>query len=759
MRKRIVFVDNMEALAGDENAVQGYVQEWGDDLVNDFLQAPGQRGYVGLKVSRKTSTTVTVAAGRYYDGSGRQFGRDDALDIDITQYLPAVGGRILAVVCYGEEVDANKVYRNFVDPATEEAVPRQVNLEQQRALRLTIVAGAEAGTPVNPAISATYLGVAYVRLTVAGIASQSAITQITSTEIRSLDDGLARIGSLEDWRKLLTSSVSSLRSDLADLSNAIKGLANTRAITTIAKEVARIREEIGLPDDFSSSHADNYMSPSESMGMVMNPNWRAKIEEGIRFADANVSEQPIALLSAIDAAVQVSPGGLMLPRYTEGISLSIGNVAAERDSELPMAQYQTTTISGDVLTLSRLRQRYGEEFVVSTGSRYWQTGEYDPVNGVFAREGEIWEVADTKSASLKHQYKRTTRFFEDRWADAYWAYGATEKSVTGKVLVQTRLASATCWVTRYDLRFTQVAPSGDVTLLVVPVEDGKPDLTQILAHATVAAGDLVENDWTPFRLEPFVMVRGYRYALVVVTAGNHWVQISTNNDYTQGTLFTLVDGDFPIAMADKDMCFQEWRAHFASTKTVVDLQPWSLDGGITGVDVMAPSWSGPPVAQMSWEIRVNNKWYPLAEVVGTTPFVGLPALVQARLVLTHTQDIAPGVRLGTSRVRLTRPHTDGRAFSVRWTMPSAFTSVSMTVLLSSFDEAYHSFTPRIGYGHDGDIAEADTLSFRLRKDGVVVVTALFSVPAGTSTYSWDFQYSTSNPLKPFVIEETTDALL
>lgn len=760
MRKRIAFQDNMETLAADENAMQGFVQQWGEEVVTDFLQALGKRGYSGLKVTRKAATMVTVAVGRYYDGAGRMFGRDAALDIDLTPYLPAVGGRIVAIVCYGEEAPANQTFRNFVDPATEESVPRQVSLELHRELKLTVVAGTEAGTPVAPTISATYLGVALVRLTTTGAANQAAITQLDENEITSLADAITRVVDLESWRRTLSSTVTTLRSDIADLARQLKGVANTEAIRTISKEVARLREEMGLPDAFTASHSDAFLTADEAW--TNHEEFQAKVEEGIRFANAGEAEAPIALLSSIDSAVTISPGGLMLPKYTEASTISIGNQRIERDAELPISQYQTATITGDVLTLSRLRQRYGEEFVVCSNARYWQTGEYDAVNGVFSKSGETWTVEDKSKASLNHQYVRTTRFFSDDWADPYWQFGATQKSVTGKILAQTRLATATRWITRYDLWFTQVAPTGDVTLLVCGVANGKPDLTQVYSHVTVPAATLKAGDWTQFPLEPFVMVKGYRYAIVVVTAGDHWLQISTNNDFTQGTLYTFVDGDYAIAMADRDMCFTEWAAKFSTTRTVVDLQPWSLSDGITGIDVLAPCWRS-SAATLSWEFKVNNKWYVLGSVTGTTPFTGLPPMVQARLSMTHTNDIAPGIQLGTSRVRLTRPRTTGRYISKTWSLPAPATSVSLTVLLSSYDAAYHTITPKLrtnaGSGYS-NIVEASSVSISVpRKDGLRVMTVLFDGLGNIPSYAWQLDFSTTSALKPLVIEEVSDAAL
>lgn len=754
MRKRINFRDHMEALAADENALQGYVQEYGDNLVADFLQAPGSRGYAGLAVTRKSSTVVTVAIGRYYDGAGRMYGLDAAVDIDLTPYLPAVSPKIVAVVCYGEEVAANSVVRDYVDPVTEEAVPNQIYLEAHRRVALTVVAGAEAGTPVAPSINAIYLGVAYVLLATTGIADQASITQITANEISSLDDAFGRVESLEEWKRGISTSLTSLRSDIADLARLVEGMASTTAITTIAREMARMREEIGLPDTYSIAHADAFLTDDEAD--TTHASWLAKIAEGIRFADANAAEAPLALLSSIDSAVKVSTGGLMLPKYTEQISLSIGDRASERDGELPMAQYQTATINGNVITLSRLRQRYGEEFLVCTNSRYWQTGEYDAATGVFKRDGEIWDV--NGNTQMNHQAIRLTRWFEDYWRDAYWSNGRVAKSITGKILAQTRLASDTRWVTGIDLWFSRVGAAGDVTVLCMEVVDGRIAFDRILAHVTLPAASLKKGAWTTFPLEPFVRRKGGRYATVVVTAGDHWLMHSANNDYTQGTLFTFVDGDFAVALANKDLCFQERVAKFASTQTVVDLQPWNLDGGIAGVDVMVPSWRSAS-AGFAFQFRIGGAWHTIGEVEGATPFVGLPALVPARLVMTHTQEIAPGLRFDTSRVRLTRPRTTGTFVSKPWSTPAA-TEVTMTVLLSAFDEAHHTCVPKLLHGAGaGTLVAASSVSIATRSDGLKVMTAVFSGLPSIVTYRWRFDFTTTSALLPFVIEEVQDAAL
>ncbi|MBY6239805.1 hypothetical protein [Methylosinus sp. Sm6] len=755
MRKQIKFAANMEALAEDENTLQDYVQEYGDNLVADFLQPPGARGFAGLGVTRKTSTVVNVAPGRYYDGAGRMYGLDQASEIDLAPYLPSVSARIVAIVCYGQVNDAHSVVRDFINPATEEATPRQVYLEKQRQVMLTVVAGTEAASPVNPVIGSTYLGVAYVRLTPAGLAAQSYITMIAANEIGSLDDAFDRVETLESWKKAVNSSVEALRTEIARISSSLKGLAGADAILTVAREVARLREEIGLPDVYTASHADVYMTASQSD--TANVAWLAKVEEGVRFADAHRNEQQIALLSSIDSAVTVTPGGLMLPKYSEVVSLSIGDQARERDLDLPIAQYQMTTITGDVLKLSRLRQRYGEEFLICTNNRYWQTGEFDPVSGVFQKGGETFTVANVKEAALNHRIIRLERFFQDDWGEEYWEFGATQKSVTGKLLAQTCLATAKRWVTGYDLWITDAAATGDVTLLVCDVLDGKPDLGRVYSWVTVAAADLVDNGWTHFPLEPFVVLSKSRYAIVVVTAGAHTFKISNNNDYTQGTLYTFVDDAFAIAMPDRDLCFQEHVAKFTSTSTVVNLQPWSLDGGITGIDVLAPCVHGGGGVGLAWQFKVNNTWYTLGKINGTTPFIGLPALVQARLALTHTHDFAPGIKLAESRVALTRPRTNGVAISQAWTPPAAITTVQITVLLSSYSTTYHTIAVTLlhGAGYATEAAAAST-SIRTRSDGLKVLTVNFTGLPNLTSYKWKFTFSTSNALKPFVIEEAAD---
>lgn len=756
MRKRVEIADNMVFLAADFSTMEGAVQEYGDNLVADFLQAIGRKGFAGLGVSRTSSTTVTVAPGRYYDGQARMYGLDAAQDIDLTPYLPTVGSRILAVVTYGQQVNANSAIRDFYDPETKDMVPRQVYLEKHRQVLLTIVAGAEAGTPVKPAIPADYLGIAYVTITTTGVADQAAITAIDENEIVSLGDAYTRVLAMEAWQRRVDASLSSLRGDMADISAALKGLAGSTAILTLAREVASIRELVGLPATYTASHADSYMTSAQSWtGHI---NWLAKVDEGLRFADANLNDQALQQLSSIDPNVTVSPGGLLLPKYTEVITVAIGDTAAERDQAVPMSQYQTVTISGTQLQLSRLRRRYGEEFVVSTGNRYWQTGAYDPVANIFARSGEAWVASSPSAAAGNHRLQRLTRYFEDVWAEAYWEYGGVPRAVTGKVLAQTRIAPASRWVTGYDLYFQQAAATGDVTLVVAGVKDGSIDLTQIYATVTKPAAQL-HTGWNKFPIEPFVMLRGARYALVVVTSGDHWLMTSNTNDFTGGTLMTLADNQYSVALLNRDLCFREYCARFNATTTIVNLNPWTLDGGIAGVDVLAPCWHSSS-AQLEYEFKSGGTWYTLSAIEGATPFNGLPALVEARIRMVHTNDLAPGIMLGTSRVRTSRPRTTFTGISNAWTTASAVSTVSLEFWLSGYDAAFHTYTPKLRHGAGySTVVAASSVSAKARGDGVTVVTAVWSGLPAITSYCWQLEGTTSSALKPFVIEQARDAAL
>ena len=71
---------------------------------------------------------------------------------------------------------------------------------------------------------------------------------------------------------------------------------------------------------------------------------------------------------------------------------------------------------------------------------------------------------------------------------------------------------------------------------------------------------------------------GIRYAIGVITAADHWLATAAGASYQAGTLFYVLDGAYQQGDAARDIMFSLYQASFATSRTVIDLNPLSLAG-------------------------------------------------------------------------------------------------------------------------------------------------------------------------------------
>lgn len=703
MFRQINFRDEMEALAADENALQAFTQQWGDNVVRDWLDSG--RAYSGFGITRATATTIQVAPGRIYD-AGRGFISDTAQTIDITPWLPAVGRRILAVLALGQTIDTTPVVRNFlIDAETEEQQPRQIDLERLRGVQLSILAGAEGPSPIRPVVASGYITIGWVTIGPTGVGAQVDIAMEPLTEVANLADAFAGLLALNDWRRVTEAAIVNLRAQIAHILQQLSELGGMSLVLQIAKDVGRLKEMANLPDVRVDYGADRFLTADESWTAWAG--YQAMVEEGIRHAHMNEDVFVPAPLNPYDPNVMISPGGLMLPLYDEHILLNLGGRLVERDAELRVAQYGTVTIEGRQMTLSRARMRYGEEYVVCLNSTWWQQGDYDPVTGILRKDGETFftEASDTNNAQRTLIRHRLTRYFADLWNEKYWLYMSTPRNFTGKAIAQTFEVGAEYWCTSFDLYFTALGAAGDVTLLLVETENGKPITDKIVSYVTVPRAQL-KLGWTNFPIEPAFLSPSTRYAIMMITPGDHYVSISTNNDYTMGTFFAATDDDYLVVSPNQDLCFRMMVAKFRTLRSSVELQPWNLDGGINSIDMILPgvffaqhaNWPS-----FQFEYRIGATWYtmkgPQPGVDAPTALAALPVLLPVRITyVLPSVFTAPGVQLAGAQIKVARPRTTMRHISKRITSAGATDDLTVEADIANWNAAQHTATCVIHYG-------------------------------------------------------------
>lgn len=750
MHKQTIFHQNMQGLASDHNDLQAFTQQTFDHLVADAI-SDGQ-AYAGFLTAKTGTAEVTVEPGRLYK-AGKIYTRETQAVIDLFSQLPISTQRYVAIVVSGATVDTEDEPRKFLIDATERTTQvTTVSTVRHRAATVSTVAGAESANPQKPTVSSDLVTLGWALLDTAGVVS---VEMNAAEQLDSVLANAGRIGVLEAWRAAIGQRIDTLASDITKLNQALSGLAGENMLLSLVADVARLKEISELPDTYADYGADRFLTEDESD--TQNVNYLAKIEEGVRFPNEAEDVSALALFNPIDPLVTVS-NGFLLPKYTDVLRLAV----EDKIGELSISQYSPQTLDVVQLTRSRQRIRYGEDKTILQNSNWWLSGKYDPVKGVFYKDGDTWEVVS--SPGVGFDYYRLRKFWLDTYEETYWDRIVTPIQMTGSVIAQTWLNSQDMWLSKIELPITQVGPSGNLDVVICQTRDGKPDIKNAIARVTVDHADLkTYPEWTSVPMPAVFLDAGQRYAMVLITQGNHYVGIASGADFAQGTLFYSTDGAFFQGDLTQDMMFRLYAAKFDHPRIEVKLDALSLSGGITDIDILAPM-TVPEGTSVRFEVMPSGgSWTPLDEVIsGNTVLYGLPPLLEFRVVMLGTTDIMPGIGLTGSEVRISRPRTTFKHISTS-ILPAAPTqSIRVIVQMANYYEANHDLTATIddvtnssnGIAPssvvDEDLGAVDDANHRrIRRTFEWTATEL----SATSEFKINLDGTTSSALDTFIVEE------
>ncbi len=754
----------------------------GDTLIPDMA-------FTGFTVVQTAPAVVTVGAGRLYH-AGLVFYNDSegGTSLDLLSILPVVTRRYVGVVAWGQEIETDTEPRTFLtDPVTRATVARVVSTENRRWANISTVVGGEGPDPIQPAIASNTLAVCWILLDATGIVSIQMVDENRAPNLRDLD---SRMNENDAWRTATASRLDTLATDMAALAARLNGTASMRFTLKLAADIARIKETVDLPDTYSMWGADHFLTNDESD--IEHIDYLAKVEEGIRFPNAAERDSQIGLLNPMDPAV-FNQANFVLPAYDQVARIEVLGA----DSELSISQYQHQTISWELCAKTRTRIRWGTAFYVcangvwwfSPSGRDWQTsiGEgdqatwgwgiggntpntdliYDPIRNILTRGNETFQILDVQD-NPNHTVVRLVQFWVDEIIDSYyWRQVVTIEGLNGSVISQTYLNSQGGWLTSVDLFLSRVATSGDLHVLICEcISGGAPNYQRAIARTTITA-DLLRGapNYTRVNFLPTYLAKGSRYAIVLQTAGNHFVSLVHNNKFAQGSLFSSTDGAWAVGDLNKDMAFRLNFAKFRTNRCTVQLIPLELSNGIAAIDLNFDS-TRPPGTAIMFEVQVNGEWRPLG-YYDNNPLNGLPSLLQFRAQLTGTTDEMPGIGVASNSRSLTsRPRSDFRHISTARVVPFSGTvnTVYVDFRLESWrGSPYHTFTPRLltGAGYvdvrtpsliedEIDPNDPTTLFRRCTWD----MTALGGAPI--TAYKIRCEGTTDNELATYLVGERID---
>ena len=720
MEKQVIFRDRQELQSADLNAIG---QHAGDAIAHLVLDAvSGALKFTGGAVSAKSATEVDVAALRFYNG-GKVYASEQTETLNLFQYLPLVAKKCVAVVVWGEVIDTDVQPRDFlVDLTTGATEPQAVAMARLCKANVNLQPGNESADPQPPVLQTGTLAIALVYLTPGGV---ERIELQDASRLPTLQGHEQRLFEHEAWRTQAEPRISSIATDLAGLAKKTMSLVGRDTVVELANDVARLKAKVNLPTAYASYESDYYGNTDKTDAAGVG--YSAAIKNGLLFPTAGQASVGLALFNPYDAGIKRSAEDLVLPAYTD------------------RARIQTTGYSGDISASQYQVQSQTIRQYTATVWDYTYGWNYNYYNGWW--NSRYWNYYGYNWGWYGYYGYRVAR------QETRYELQTVTTSYNGAIIGQTFLVSNAMWLTKVGLQFTQIGASGDVMVAVCETEGGKPDLLKTLTRVTVARGDLKKYpEETAIPVPPVLLEAGKRYALVLITQGDHRLATVSGNDYTQGTLFFGTDGDYFTGDLTKDMMFTLYGAQFAQPRVEVVLQSISLAGGISDIHIAAPQVV-PDGTELRYEMQVGGKWYPLGDEI--MRLSGLPDIVPLRVVMLGTSDLAPAFRLAANAITGSRAATT----FVHWSTPRALASpssaITVQLVVAQWDAVQHvlecslksgatSYTPATTVVRDEPDGQARRFTFT------------FSIPEGVSNYQIKTSGTRTGSSAPFVVVERTD---
>jgi hypothetical protein len=731
MEQQFNFQQNMDFQVQDFIDLQQWTSDGMDHIALDAI-APAGMYFTGLAATQNGQTQVNVALGRLYAQGTNPSGSaglwvyqyPTATTNSLQAMLPLNNPKLIALIAWGS-VDANADVepRSFlVNAQTGLAQTQSTALQTVRTCNLQFVAGVESPVPQLPTIPANALLIATITISPTGI---TAVAMQSTNVLPNLASHESRVTTLEATSTQVQLKTSSLATDLSALAAKTNGMASLSLVTQMAADLARTKAKLNLPSSFSSYQSDYFGDLTKTNNGATG--YAAKINNGLLFPDAASGTFPLDLFNPIDASVIKSTRGLILPAYTS------------------VPRIQTTGYSGD-LSLSQYQVQ--SQTLVQQQETVWQY-----------RYGWNWNYYPNWYQGQFWNYYN--QYYAYNLQGGYWyAYTQTSyalqtstTSINGAMVAQTFLVSNAMWLTALDLFLTSVASTGDITIAVTKTLAGQPDLTNTIATVNVPVATL--NTYpkaTNIPIPAVLLEAGTRYALVLITQGNHRVAVVSGNNYTNGTIFYSTDGAYFTGDLTKDLMFTLYGAQFVNALSQVQLQPVSLAGGLTDLAINV-SQVTPQGTSLQIQFQVNGQWYNLGDT--TAPLNAAPQLVPLRAVFLGTSDLAPAVLATTTGVVVSRPALAFNHTSELRTISPASTNIQVQVVVVGYNAAVHTLTCTIANG--GNTITPSVTSSALEPDGVGLrFTFKFSPGTGVTTYSINTQGTRQSTAAPFQVVERTD---
>ena len=729
-----IFRDRYEVTEDDLNGLQADLVDALDNVVADTLTSANK--YEGFGVTEQTSTSVLVGTGRIYYGGKRYFNNTaGGIVFSLSSFMPITTSRKVAIVLVPNDQQTDLEERDYeVDATTETYEPQSVAILQQRWAVVQGAPGGESVVPLQPPSPSVGVVVAWVTLTTAGI---TAIAQNTDLQVPNLDDVEERTETLETQMAGALPRINTIADDLARLQAKLDGLVDQTLFVSLAQDVARLKAKANLPATYVNYREDDFLIFDATVDDPTYSGYSALIQEGLRFDADAIGAAQLQVLNPYDPLAKVSGGGILLPAYTP----TFQRIVADGSGTVSLTQYAYQTgVSLVQATMSATRVRYGAQFEAAANSSFFAGGNYvGNNNGVFAtfqKDGQSFQVYDTAQVNPDGQeIYRVANYWYDTVSQPYWSRVTVNGNANGYPWAQTFVQAQSGWCIGMTPRIALKPTSGTITFGLCGVDDGEPDLTNILGQTTLNAADVVAiahvGEWL-VPLEPIFLQAGQRYAYFVITGAAYVHECGDIQNNAGGTCFYMIDGGVWYPSPSINLTFDLAFASFKQTQTTINLSPLSLSGGIAAIDMIVNAIV-PANTVLKYEIlpQGTSVWQTLGQI-DVSALASLPPLCQFRATFVGTAYLQPGLTLSGSQVKVSRPKTAFKHGTKPETLATPATKISSKTTLIDFDPAHHTYGTKVLAA--GTLRTPDTSTDVVIDARTIERTQTFSLPAAVASY-------------------------
>jgi len=314
--------DNQELPASDLMRMQTLRRDQIDNLVGDAIDDTPK--FAGFAVTVSGTTGLIIGAGRLYIariGYSREADAGATFDlVSGTVQLPVSQGKIVSLVGWGSETDTDTQPREFETAVTNTSgsytgeytvESRDVATITTRRANLALLEGTESANPAPPAVGNGQVEIARILCSPTGVTSVSYVEANRLETVKDLD---VRARSLEQFADAAGASINSIISDIAAIRSILAGLPSDVIVRMLVRDMARVKEIVGRPDDQTAYGALTFGTANE-MDLTHAASL-CSIDGTLTFPAAAIKEALYAFANPNEPLMQ-KRGTLTMPVHTE----------------------------------------------------------------------------------------------------------------------------------------------------------------------------------------------------------------------------------------------------------------------------------------------------------------------------------------------------------------------------------------------------------------------------------------------------------